>query len=347
MTFPTTRVLSLAGLVPGLDAPWGSTPRDAIAWAASLGVRGLVIDGMRDGIRARQLDASARRGLASVLNGHDLMFAGIDLWIPAADFADAVRSERAIDAVCDALVLAADVYRASSGKSGGSKGSGSQGSGKGLAPCVNILLPARIDHAAPQGNGSGSNTSSASNSAARLATSADAHKAIAYAAEHVGTRVADHAVSAVVYEVAVAPSASADSIENASTTSKASAPVIAAALFAQRDPAGPVGVGIDPLVLLRAMVDPSRAVSRAIGPIHAARLFSSAMLSSAAGSLAFDIFSYRAALLARNIGPVPTQFHSEESGKDAGQSPLIIDLRGEPKPEVVAMKLLNEPGEKP
>jgi hypothetical protein len=48
----------------------------------------------------------------------------------------------------DALVLAADVYRASSGKSGGSKGSGSQGSGKGLAPRTrswSVFEDAQID----------------------------------------------------------------------------------------------------------------------------------------------------------------------------------------------------------
>lgn len=127
MGFSATRVVSMAGLVPDAAKPWGSLPREQIEWLALAGARGLVLDGTRDGIRARQLDGSARRAVASLLRRLDLRFRGIDLWIPAADFADPATSSRAIDAACGAIELCSDLHRLSGDSS--------------IAPAVNLSLP--------------------------------------------------------------------------------------------------------------------------------------------------------------------------------------------------------------
>lgn len=117
----------MAGLVPDGAKPWGLTPREAMEWLARVGARGLVLDGTRDGIRARQLDTSGRRAIVSLLRRLDVRFRGIDLWIPAADFADAAMSSRAIDAACAAIELCADLHR--------------MGGDRSIAPALNMLLP--------------------------------------------------------------------------------------------------------------------------------------------------------------------------------------------------------------
>lgn len=127
MGLSDTRVVSMAGLVPDADKPWGATPREQIEWLSRTGARGLVLDGTRDGIRSRQLDGSARRAIVSLLRRLDVRFRGIDLWIPAADFADAGTSSRAIEATCAAIELCADLYR--------------MGGERTIAPAVNLVLP--------------------------------------------------------------------------------------------------------------------------------------------------------------------------------------------------------------
>ncbi len=103
--------ISLAGLSDGPDRPWRPDLRAAIAWAAGLGYRGITLDGAAAGVRARDLDSSARRDLAAVLRRSGVGFAGIDLWIPSAHFADPARTDRAVSAVCEAAALAADLHR--------------------------------------------------------------------------------------------------------------------------------------------------------------------------------------------------------------------------------------------
>lgn len=99
--------LSLAGLAPDEAAPWSGSPRRAIEWAAGLGCRAVRLDASI--LRARELDRSARRDLASLLHRLSLACAGLDLWVPALHFADPARSERAADAVAGAAELAADL----------------------------------------------------------------------------------------------------------------------------------------------------------------------------------------------------------------------------------------------
>lgn len=162
MGFPTTRVVSIAGLVPDAEKPWGESPREAMEWLASVGARGIVLDGTRDGIRARQLDSSGRRAVAALLRRLDLRFRGIDLWIPMDDFVQASASNRAIDAACAAVELCADLHRLSGERS--------------AAPAVNVMLP-RVE-----GDAAG---------AAMDASAGAARNAIRDAAARVGARIAD------------------------------------------------------------------------------------------------------------------------------------------------------------
>lgn len=157
--FTATRVISIAGLVPDAGKPWGLSPREAMEWCARMGARGVVLDGARDGIRARQLDSSARRSVVSLLRRLDLRFRGIDLWIPPNDFWSPSSSNRAIDAACAALELCADLHRLCGERS--------------IAPAVNLTLPPV----------EGDATATASTSAARAA--------IAAAAARVGACIAD------------------------------------------------------------------------------------------------------------------------------------------------------------
>ncbi|MDX2116588.1 MAG: hypothetical protein SFY96_00210 [Planctomycetota bacterium] len=101
--------LSLAGLERAPAAPWAAGPRAAIEWAASLGARHIVLDATAAGLRARELDRSARRDLAAMLRRLGLSFAGLDAWVPTTHFADPVHAERALDAVDGAIGLCAEL----------------------------------------------------------------------------------------------------------------------------------------------------------------------------------------------------------------------------------------------
>lgn len=100
--------LSLAGLaIEGDHAP--RTPRAFIEWASDVGVRAVRLDGTMRGLRARELERSARRDLASILRRLELRFAGVDLWIPPEHFADPLRADRAMSAALSTIDLAADL----------------------------------------------------------------------------------------------------------------------------------------------------------------------------------------------------------------------------------------------
>lgn len=105
------RSLSLAGIKPGPDAPWGGSLRSQLAWAAALGYRAVQIDLALPGLRPRELDRSARLDLGAVVRRSGLTLSGVDLWIPKAHFVSGVHAERAIDAVRQALELAGELAR--------------------------------------------------------------------------------------------------------------------------------------------------------------------------------------------------------------------------------------------
>ncbi|MDI1288966.1 MAG: hypothetical protein PSX37_03315 [bacterium] len=105
------RAISIAGLDRAEGAPWSGGPRQQIDWALSLGVGAVQIDGTIAGLRARELDQSARRDLAAVLRRSGAMCSGLDIWVPAAHFVDAGQQDRAVDAITEACGLAADLRR--------------------------------------------------------------------------------------------------------------------------------------------------------------------------------------------------------------------------------------------
>lgn len=106
--------VSIAHVVEGELAD----PREAIRWVRSLPARDpssgggcpwVQLDAMRKGLRPRDLGRSGRRDLAAYLRRQELMCSGLDLWIPAAHFADARHVDRAVMAVHGACELAADL----------------------------------------------------------------------------------------------------------------------------------------------------------------------------------------------------------------------------------------------
>jgi sugar phosphate isomerase/epimerase len=106
--------VSLAGLAPLPDAPWAGSPRAPIEWAAAAGLRSVRLDA--GALRARDLDRSARRDLASLLRRLGLACPGLDLWIPAPHFADPARADRAAEALTGASELAGDLRTLAAGQ---------------------------------------------------------------------------------------------------------------------------------------------------------------------------------------------------------------------------------------
>lgn len=105
--------LSLTGLrfrEPGV----GTTPRGLIEWAAAarpLRPVALALDATAPGLRARELDRSARRDLAATLRRQGFAFTGLDFFIPPSHFTDPAHADRALAALAAALELASDLAR--------------------------------------------------------------------------------------------------------------------------------------------------------------------------------------------------------------------------------------------
>jgi sugar phosphate isomerase/epimerase len=88
-----------------------TTPREAFDRLSSAGFRSVQLSATHPGMRPRDLDASARRELLSVMRRSELTASGLDLWIPVAHFADLAQVDRAMTATQSAIVLAADLGR--------------------------------------------------------------------------------------------------------------------------------------------------------------------------------------------------------------------------------------------
>jgi len=101
--------LSLAGLDDSPGLPWAGGARRAIEWAAGLGFGGVRLDAATPGVRARDLDRSARRDLGAHIRRAGLWFGGLDLWIPDKHFADPARVDRAVAAATGAIGLAEEL----------------------------------------------------------------------------------------------------------------------------------------------------------------------------------------------------------------------------------------------
>lgn len=116
---PVPIAISLAGLTPDAEAPWGASARSVITWAGAAGWRATTLDATSPDTRPRALDNSARRDLAAALRRAELAFAGLDLWIPADHFTRPDTIDRAIAATTGACELAASLSSLAGGGAGG------------------------------------------------------------------------------------------------------------------------------------------------------------------------------------------------------------------------------------
>jgi len=126
MSIPELRLaVSLTGLaLPAPGAGMADGVRAAIRWAGDSGFRGVAIDASTPGLRARDLDRSARRDLAATLRRAGIASAGVDLFLPPEHLDDARRADRAIAALTGALALAAELAALTDGQ-----------------PVVSVVLP--------------------------------------------------------------------------------------------------------------------------------------------------------------------------------------------------------------
>jgi sugar phosphate isomerase/epimerase len=118
--------VSLAGLDPRADRPWGSDARSGIRWLSASGVRRVQLNGAASGTRPRDLDRSARRDLAATLRREELGFTGLDLWVPSEHFIEPTRSDRALGAALSAAEMCAEIGALLGERS----------------PCLSVALPA-------------------------------------------------------------------------------------------------------------------------------------------------------------------------------------------------------------
>ncbi|MAJ46383.1 MAG: hypothetical protein CBC35_03595 [Planctomycetes bacterium TMED75] len=86
-----------------------SEPRLGLELASRLGFRSVTLSAAQPGLRPRELDRSARRGLLAELRRLELECSSIDLFIPPEHFTSTETIERALDAVRGALDLATDL----------------------------------------------------------------------------------------------------------------------------------------------------------------------------------------------------------------------------------------------
>ena len=94
-----------------MAGPGAPSMRDAFAWLARAGLRGVQLDATSPETRARDLSASARRDLRATMHRNELICAGLDFLIPPAHYADPTHVSRAFDAIVGAIGLAADLGR--------------------------------------------------------------------------------------------------------------------------------------------------------------------------------------------------------------------------------------------
>lgn len=81
-------------------------PQAALEWLARMGFGAVQLSASQAGLRPRELDASARRGVRERLRRLELAPSGIDLWIPVEHFAAADTVSRAIDAFAATIAFA-------------------------------------------------------------------------------------------------------------------------------------------------------------------------------------------------------------------------------------------------
>lgn len=81
-------------------------PLEGLTWLSEHGFSAVQLSAAQPGMRPRELDSTARRGLRERLRRLELEPSGIDLWIPPEHFTDAAEVTRAVDAMNAAIALA-------------------------------------------------------------------------------------------------------------------------------------------------------------------------------------------------------------------------------------------------
>lgn len=121
--------LALVGLprVGEVGCPWVDA-RGFFDWCRAAGYAAVQLDGTAPGLRARELDGSARRDIAASLARRGLGLSGIDLFVPSADLVDLARVDRALGAIVAGMELMADLRSVCIGD-----------------PGVGVVLPAKLE----------------------------------------------------------------------------------------------------------------------------------------------------------------------------------------------------------
>lgn len=113
----------------GLTTPTGAEARAVIEWIAAQGARAIQLNAAAVGLRARELDRSARRDIAAMLRRLGMSCSGLDLFIPPEHFVSTGTADRATESVLSTIELAAEL----------SSLAGSAGDGARAVVCV--LIP--------------------------------------------------------------------------------------------------------------------------------------------------------------------------------------------------------------
>lgn len=99
---------SIRGLAMATDVE-ATSARGLLGRVTGMDFRAVVLDAVHPELRARSLDRSSRRDIAALLKRTELRLAGLDVFVPAAHFADRAHSDRAVAAVLGAIELAHDL----------------------------------------------------------------------------------------------------------------------------------------------------------------------------------------------------------------------------------------------
>ena len=173
MTDPRPDLAATIGPLVEMAIAGGASMGEAAAGAfrqvGRLGYRSVAWPAMTPGLRPRDLDATARRGIASELRRHELTLASVDLWIPPGHFLDPEHLDRAVTAVEAAVAFAGDLAR---------HAALDPGSAGRRRPIVSTLLPSEPERRAAGRRGE---------------ELAQAIAALAAAGERAGIAIADHA----------------------------------------------------------------------------------------------------------------------------------------------------------
>lgn len=101
----TPHVLEPAVPISVFDLP----PRPGLALANRLGFRAVTLSAAQAGLRPRELDRSARRGLLAELHRLELECTGIELFLPREHYEQSEHIDRALAAANQAITLADDL----------------------------------------------------------------------------------------------------------------------------------------------------------------------------------------------------------------------------------------------